>query len=396
MSDSSDDEEPLPKRMCATRARSQLGATDKLLRDLACERVRNPHYRSAAPMRMYDTQEVQDAVQKAEADKVYREHRKDSIEAERLARQKDKAKQKANLAAQACSQFFKKATPSQDSIDGTHGSHIPTKLPSDVWSVVLEKLCPSELSAIEGPSVIARNILNAQLICHDCHAASTSAWCALSDLIQADHKAHWSENTGYSRRWELPWEVYIANPLRTFDHILNEGLPWDQIVCSPLIIKNDVLMEACRFAKEQVSGTKAVLVLRLLQYFGIQRPCAIPAVVLLAVKHEKVLYVSTRPNMISGQQDIAFAISQAFQHYTWANIRPTSTTVFEVRKVLACQFPSWEDFLQYASRHKPQVPSKKPHKQIKGRCQSGNQPAPACQQSCCKNCCRGPCGRHNR
>lgn len=391
MSDSSDDEEPLPKRMCATRARSQLGATDKLLRDLPCERVRNPHYRSAAPMRMYDTQEVQDAVRKAEADKVYREHHKDSIEAERLAGQKDKAKQKADLAAQACSQFCKKSIPSQASIDSTPDSHIPTKLPSDVWSVVLEKLCPSELSAIEGPSVIARNILNAQMTCHDCHAASTSAWHALADLVQADHKAH--SQKPHNMRWRLPWEVYVANPLRTFDHILNDSLPWDQIVCNPLNIKNDVLKEACRFENEQVSGTKAMLVLRLLQYFGIQRPCAIPAVVLLAVKHEKVLYASMQPYQ---QHDITFAVSQAYQHYTGAKIRSSSTTLFQVRRVLAFQFPSWEDFLQYASRHKPEVPSKKPHKQIHGRCQCGNQPAPACQQSCCRRCCQGPCGRHKR
>lgn len=45
-------------------------------------------------MRLYDIQEVQEAVQKAEADKQYHEEHRDMIEAEKLAKQKEVAKQK--------------------------------------------------------------------------------------------------------------------------------------------------------------------------------------------------------------------------------------------------------------------------------------------------------------
>ena len=64
MSDSTDDDQPLPKRICASPARSQLGATEKLLSILAFQLKTNSHHRSAAPMRFCGTEEVQEAEQK--------------------------------------------------------------------------------------------------------------------------------------------------------------------------------------------------------------------------------------------------------------------------------------------------------------------------------------------
>lgn len=191
-------------------ARNKLGATEEVLSTLACERTRNPRNRRAAPMRLYKPQEVQEAVrkavQKAEADKQYREDHRDITEAEKLSKQKKAAKQKADTAAQACAQF---------------STHPPTKLPLDVWRSILEE----------------------------------------SD----------------------------ANPLRSVQNTLHADIPWDQVVSDPLSLKNDVLKKACKSVGEQSSGTKAVLVLRLLKFFGVDRPCAVPAVLLLAVKHGKIL-----------------------------------------------------------------------------------------------------------
>ncbi|KAL3147319.1 hypothetical protein ABBQ32_002804 [Trebouxia sp. C0010 RCD-2024] len=241
MSDSSDDEEVLPKRMCAARARSQLGATEKILRTLACQLVTNPHYRSAAPMRMYDTQEVQEAVQQEAANRQYLKDHKDKIEAEKTASQKEAAKKKAASAAQACAQFSEIPT-SREGL--SRGSHHSTKLPLDVWSSILEKLCPPSLSALEGPSTVARYIINAQLACHECHAASAAAWGALAALIQADQMqpcVQCSEeeysickqvktgsacmSTGSCR---MLWEVHVANPVRHLSNTLRAEVPWDQ------------------------------------------------------------------------------------------------------------------------------------------------------------------------
>lgn len=183
MSESSDDE-PLPKRVCATRAKSQLGATEGLLRTLDCERVRNPHYRSAAPMRLYDTEEVQEAVRNAQARKAYREEFPEIVAAEKLTKQKEIAKEKSEVAAQACAQFSQNSACRQEPDAAARQS---TKLPIDVWSVILQKLCPAKLTPLEGTSVIARNIINAQLACHDCHKACEAAWHTLAALLEADY-----------------------------------------------------------------------------------------------------------------------------------------------------------------------------------------------------------------
>ena len=421
MSDSTDEDQPLPKRICASTARSQLGATEKILSTLACQLKTNPHYRSAAPMRLYDTEEVQEAVQKAEADKVYREEHRDTVEAEKLAKQKNAAKQKADAAAQACAQFPRKLDSYQDFAQGCHQ---PTKLPLDVWGSILEKLCPASLSALEGPSTIARHIINAQLICHESCAASGAAWSALAALIQTDHHAlhgrmprkpkskqkSGAHTPNAADLQNMPREMRIANPLHSMDIPLHADVPWDHIVSNPLSLKNDVLKEACRSVGEQVSGTKAVLVLRLLQYFGINRPCTIPAIVLLAVKHEKVpyLYISTS-TQLSQSNELALAVSYAFRHFTTVDINYGRTTVFAVRRVLAAQFESIPQLLQFASRFtashvarsartggKKRKNTESRANRAAGRCGCGNQPAPTCQQACCKNCCQGPCARHNR
>ena len=417
MSDSTDDEQPAPKRICASNARSLLGATEKILSTLTCQLKTNPHYRCAAPMRLYDIHEVEEAVQKAEADKQYRENHRETIEAQKLAKQKEVAKQKADTAAQACAQFSKEPKCTQDF---TQGSHQPTKLPLDVWGSILKKLCPTALSALEAPSTIARHIVNAQLICRESCAASGAAWAALAALIQADHHVL-SEEERISRSQKpqerstarmttsapcrnMSWEESVANPLRSKKITLPADMPWDQVVSNPLSLKNDVLKEACRSVGEQVSGTKAVLVLRLLKFFGVDRPCAVPAVVLLSVKHEKVLYSSTQLN-----QDamIRFAVEYAFPRFTQTGINYGKTTMFAVRKVLASHFQSVSHLLQYVNES--YVPAPKPQSAGKSyagngckkrkrknsyMCGCGNQPAPTCQQGCCKNCCRGPCARH--
>ena len=160
MSDSTDDDQPLPKRICASTARSQLGATEKTLRTLATPLKTNPRCLSVAPMRVNDSGEVQEAVQKPEVDKQYREEHQHVIAIEKLAKQKEAAKQKADAAAQAFAEFSKRSTCSQDFAQAFQ----PTKLPLDVWGTILEKLCPAPLSAPEGPSMIARHIITAQLM----------------------------------------------------------------------------------------------------------------------------------------------------------------------------------------------------------------------------------------
>ena len=59
-------------------------------------------------------------------------------------------------------------------------------LPADMWNIIFEKLCPASTSLITGPSVIARDISNAQLVCRKFYSSGLVAWKALQKLVQAE------------------------------------------------------------------------------------------------------------------------------------------------------------------------------------------------------------------
>lgn len=109
-----------------------------------------------------------------------------------------------------------------------------------------------------------------------------------------------------------------------------------------------MLTQACTSIGEQVSRTRAVLLLLLLQFFRIGRPCAISAFVLLAVKHEKVCrYMKEQPNQ---PIKVRCAVGHTFHHFTGAYIDYGRTTLFAGRKVLAANFESIPQLLQFARR----------------------------------------------
>ena len=87
--------------------------------------------------------------------------------------------------------------------------------------------------------------------------------------------------------------------------------------------------------------------MRLLQYFRIARPSAAPAIVLLAVKHDKVGYMKAQRNQPA---EVRRAVGHAFYQFTGAYIDYGRTTLFAVRKVLAAHFESIPQLLQFASR----------------------------------------------
>ena len=111
-------------------------------------------------------------------------------------------------------------------VDEPATNNVPIKLPPDIWSCILKKLCPASLSALEGPSTMARYILKAQLVC-DSQAVIAAAWGALATLIQADLCTLFPEQADPSGNLTaqaaamikgsqvLTWELHVANPVRT-------------------------------------------------------------------------------------------------------------------------------------------------------------------------------------
>lgn len=70
-------------KVCASRARDEYEIPDRVLAPLDCSLARNPHYRSAAPMRLYSREEVLPAA-------VKHHELKDEIERTRAAKRKAK------------------------------------------------------------------------------------------------------------------------------------------------------------------------------------------------------------------------------------------------------------------------------------------------------------------
>ena len=301
-----------------------------------------------------------------------------------------------------------------DEPDTTHG---PVKLPPDIWSSILKKLCPASLFALEGPSTIARYIIKAQLVC-DSQAAIAAAWGALATQIQSDLCTLFPEEADPSGELTaqaagmikgshmLMWELHVANPVRTLKDILPAHVPWDQVVSKPMSLERAVLKEACRCLGEGTSEFKSTLVSRILKYFTIDRPCAAPALVLLAVRHEKVPYIWTQRHS-SQSLKLESAVSAAFKRFTeTGEVDPARNTMFAVRKVLASNFASITHLLQWAraqrydnlyfSRTGSNSTKARGSKKFAGiyMCACGSRAAVTCQRACCQKCCHGPCSRH--
>ena len=150
--------------------------------------------------------------------------------------------------------------------------------------------------------------------------------------------------------------------------------------------------------------SKFTLVSRILKYFRIDRPCAVPAVVLLAVRHEKVSYIWTQRHSNQSLK-LESAVSMAFRRCTdTGEVDPARNTMFAVRKVLASHFASINHMLQWASAYRPLNFGRTGSKSTKTTgskktagiymCACGSRAAVTCHWACCQKCCHGPCSRH--
>ena len=87
------DELPTEGKVCASRARDEYHIPDRVLAHLEPDYCRNPHYRSAAPMRLYERQAVEEEALTHHEDKLAEER-------QRAAKQKAKAEKSAKRQAQ--------------------------------------------------------------------------------------------------------------------------------------------------------------------------------------------------------------------------------------------------------------------------------------------------------
>ena len=317
------------KRICAGRAKSEYFLTEKDLELLPCWRVSNPHYRSAAPMRLYEESAVIAAsIEKAEQLRYLAEHKEEIAKAKRLI-----AKARAHSAEQdAILQIAKFQHPKP--VQG--GS---TKLPVEIWNSIMRNFMKDlEIDGIRTIMVVARDICSAARTCRD-------LWTAGQQTLEA-----------------------LAEPLQKF-------LPSDlkAAVQHPTSLKLPQLKLVAKNMGCSMTGTKAVVIMRILEHCGLTSNSNIPpALLLIAAMEKRSLATLCIPQHI---------LAQAYNAGLYID---RAETVFNARKILADRFCTHRNLMM--------LQSKQESYSLTSTCACGNIPSPLCGH--CKRCCKGPCRRH--
>ncbi|PNW79700.1 hypothetical protein CHLRE_08g363450v5 [Chlamydomonas reinhardtii] len=269
------------RRICLSAAMAQYGLSRKEMDALTDVHLEpNPHHARGAPMRLYLAHQVAELAAKKQERLRYEADHADEIAAarEEEARQRrEAAKQaaalrarEAKLAAQA-----KVAPLRRQSI----GDSVPagaTPLPQELWAVVFQRLAATlePQGGVRGPSVVAEDIVRAGLACRDMFIASRAGLEALAEEVVA--KRHLD-----MQRPPLPVAAPVVDWAR-----------WDKALRTPLDCLVPELKSACKDVGTTCSGTKAELVVRLMNHFGLPdgRRCPVSAKLWVALRQEHAQY----------------------------------------------------------------------------------------------------------
>ncbi len=234
----------LPVRICATTAKARYRLRDSDLRLLHCDRYINPHYRSAAPMRLYYEEDVQELAGEVAAERALARERAPLLAAEKAAA--IKAARRADVEALA-------AYAPAVVVSETGDCGLP--LPTDTLEHVARLLGGSvEPTGVRGPGIVARDLCSMAATCRELRVAARVGFAALASGTD-----------------------------------IHGGTDWATLLRAPTSMSGVALRAAARERGVPVSGSKADLAMRLLRDLGVRtRPSAhaSPAA-LLAVANER-------------------------------------------------------------------------------------------------------------
>lgn len=322
--------EEKPKRICASIAKSEYGLSETDLDILPCWRVSNPHYRSAAPMRLYEESAVISAsIEKAERVKYLEDHKEEIAEAKRV-----QAKERADAVKHGAALEISKFQQPKPLPGGS------TVLPVELWGMILQNLIDDlEDDGIRTVMVVAQEICAAASSCRD-------LWTAGNIALRV-----------------------LAEP---FQKLLPPGL--DNAVRHPTELKLPQLRSIAKGLGCTVCGTKAVVIMRILNHCGVHNPTTVPPALLLIAATEK--------NSLANHYIPQHILAKSATAGLYIN---RTETVFIARKLLAQYFGSHRNL---------NMIQPKPEYTITSTCACGNTPSPHCGH--CKCCCKGPCRRHGQ
>lgn len=331
--------------MCVTQVKSVYHLNEDDIADLKYIAKRNPFYRCAPPMRLYRITDVEMAV----ARKI---QNKENKIINKMNSKEDK---------KVIVKSFLKAEKTKDNLQPSS-----IELPKEILELIMIKLAESvELQGTRGPTIVARDIINTGLGCWDLQKAMSAGFKRLGEITEKEN-----------------------------------GLPqnyskWENIVCDPCSYKVVELKEITRLFNTNVSGTKAELIIRLLQIFGLKKPKQdVDARCILSIMFERN----------SNINEVRDKIPLLYQLYKLNdNLIKNNCNVMSIRCDLYKLFPSICDIVNCITEcQKEKAAAKAKAEAAKNRvvrngilCKCGNMASPICPNKACVHCCSG-CERHTQ
>ncbi|KAG2427915.1 hypothetical protein HYH02_014517 [Chlamydomonas schloesseri] len=280
------------RRICLSVAMARYGLSRKEMDALTDVQLEpNPHHARGAPMRLYLQHQCEELARKKQERQRYEEEHAEEIAAakeEAVRQRREAAKQAAQQRAKEAKQAAtaRVAPLRRQSI----GDSVPagaTPLPQELWAVVFQRLAATlePQGGLRGPGVVAADIVRAGLACRDMFIASRAGLEALAEEVEP--KRHMDPQ-------RPPMPQAAAGSV--------DWARWDKTLRTPLDCTVPDLKAACKEVATTVGGTKAELVVRLMDHFGLPdgRRCPVPARLWVALRQEHGTYVHGHQHTCSG------------------------------------------------------------------------------------------------
>lgn len=349
-----------PTLICLTTCRARYGLTPDDLDVLDCITCRNPHYRSAAPMRLYvedDVAELARAKERYEAaQRQYRIDHAEEIAAVRSLREQERKDQivaEAKARRDASKAFVARFYSVVESIDNrtTRGNRWPVDVIGRVMVMLARSLEPD---GIRGPGIVVMDLLNAAMV------FGTDMRVAVAD--------------GFAELGRLCPGIGFG-----FDYR------------DPMAAKARDLQDAACVLGLRSTGSKPEIAHRILEEIGLvvpPWPCVPLPVVRAVAEERRSAFLPAELRRVRLQDPSASAA--LIEAGGMANVRGLRTGRLRLAKI----WPDMRAFIAEPRRVEPP-----PVRRVRfTECVCGNTAAARCSKGMCVACCvrsPGRCDRHN-
>jgi hypothetical protein len=393
-------------RMTASRAKAEHGLTEADLAALDCEVARNPHYRTAPPMRLYLIAEVKAAAAAKRAAAPTPEQLALAREREQ-AQRRERAQEERRRAADRVGALVAAASARGP----LGGGDTPLSIPA--WTDVLRALARTD--AVRDACLAARDVCAAALACRDLRLAAQQVLMELSSSVVGGGD---SQGAGDAKAEEEEEKEEALLGVRA-------DVATALVAPSTLTVPRLKRVAAALGGGLCVGGTKPQLVERILGAVRLSapgRPGATPVALLLEARRQRAARVDDHPptralvvrlpsQMILEERSLLSLLpclsSISSSSWTIPCERPSKVSAWTARRAVARVFPD-EAALEAAvaahlerrraallERQRAAAAAAEAARRSTLHCSCGNSASLTCRTRMCRRCCvaSGDCAR---